>query len=198
LKPSCPSNLPRANSTVRSCVQPHSRKPLPRPSKLLSLVLLHPHRSLPHDPIAPPPVTPTSPAIPSHCRPGLRISGTSPPLHLLSVTSKHPLEEGCARPYVSGGWPCGRSRGPSRLATDFDSENLPLVGRRRRLLRLPQAPCVEPSPPTPDRFTHAFLSLFSSVVLPCRDIRRRELCLVCRCEASRPQRVLTKRPSRWF
>ncbi|KAM0856083.1 hypothetical protein ACQ4PT_049347 [Festuca glaucescens] len=72
----------------------------------------------------------------------------------------------------------------SRPAPDSDSDNLPLAGHRSRLLRPPPAPRVEPSPPTPDRFAHAFLSSCSSAVLPCRDFRLHDLCLVCRCEAS--------------
>ncbi|KAM0854070.1 hypothetical protein ACQ4PT_050665 [Festuca glaucescens] len=40
----------------------------------------------------------------------------------------------------------------SRLAPDSDPDNLPLAGRRSRLLRPPPGrPRVEPSPPTPDR-----------------------------------------------
>jgi hypothetical protein len=71
----------------------------------------------------------------------------------------------------------------SRLAPDSDPDpdNLPLAARRGRLLRPPPGPRAEPSPPTPDRFAHAFLSS-SCAVLPCRDFRRRDLCLLCRCE----------------
>jgi hypothetical protein len=140
--------------------------------------------SLPRDPISPaPPLTATSPAIASHHRPGLRIRGVSSPLPLLLLIVKHPTDEGCARSYVPGGWSCGRSNVPSRLAPDFDPDNLPLAGNYSHLLRPPPALRVEPSPPTPYRFTHAFLSSYSSAVLPYRDFWRRENCMVCRCKA---------------